>query len=112
MNKVKRLKEPLMKGVFFLAALASVLAVALICLFLFVNGIPAMAEIGIFNFLLGQNWAPTDVPAQYGIFPMILGSIYITAGAVLIGVPIGVLTAVYLARFCPKQVYRILKPAR
>ena len=111
MNKVKRLKEPLMKGVFFLAALASVLAVALICLFLFVNGIPAMAEIGIFNFLLGQNWAPTDVPAQYGIFPMILGSIYITAGAVLIGVPIGVLTAVYLARFCPKQVYRILKPA-
>lgn len=111
MNKVKRYKENMMKGVFLIAALASVLAVALICLFLFVNGIPAMAEIGLFDFLLGQKWAPTNTPAEYGIFPMILGSIYITAGAILIGVPIGVLTAVYLARFCPRRIYRILKPA-
>ena len=111
MNKVKRYKENMMKGIFLIAALASVLAVALICLFLFVNGIPAMAEIGLFDFLLGQKWAPTNTPAEYGIFPMILGSIYITAGAILIGVPIGVPTAVYLARFCPRRIYRILKPA-
>ncbi len=111
MKKAKHIKEIVMKIVFLIAALTSVLAVALICLFLFVNGIPAMAEIGIFDFLLGQNWSPVDVPPQYGIFPMILGSIYVTAGAIIIGVPIGVLTAVYLARFCPKKVYRILKPA-
>lgn len=111
MIKAKHIKEIVMKIVFLIAALTSVLAVALICLFLFVNGIPAMAEIGIFDFLLGQNWSPTDIPPQYGIFPMILGSIYVTAGAIIIGVPIGVLTAVYLARFCPIKVYRILKPA-
>lgn len=100
-----------MKGVFFAAALASVLAVALICLFLFVNGIPAMQEIGFFNFLGGQTWAPQDNPASYGILPMIVGSIYITAGAIIIGVPIGILTAIFMARFCPKKIYRILHPA-
>ena len=100
-----------MKGVFFVAALASILAVLLICLFLFANGIPAMGKIGVFDFLLGQKWAPTDSPASYGIFPMILGSIYVTAGAIIIGVPIGILTAVFMARFCPKGLYKILKPA-
>lgn len=86
-------------------------AVVLICLFLFVNGIPAIGKIGIFNFLLGDNWAPTDVPASYGILPMILGSVYITGGAILIGVPIGILTAVFLAKYCPKRLYKIVKPA-
>ena len=100
-----------MKGVFFVAALTSILAVLLICLFLFANGIPAMRKIGVFDFLLGQKWAPTDSPASYGIFPMILGSIYVTAGAIIIGVPIGILTAVFMARFCPKGLYKILKPA-
>ncbi len=100
-----------MKGVFFIAALTSILAVLLICLFLFANGIPAMGKIGVFDFLLGQKWAPTDSPASYGIFPMILGSIYVTAGAIIIGVPIGILTAVFMARFCPKGLYKILKPA-
>lgn len=104
-------KEKLMKIVFMVAALTSIISVVLICLFLFVNGIPAMAKIGFFDFLLGKNWAPTDVPAQYGIFPMILGSIYITAGATLLGVPIGILTAVFLAKYCPKSVYKVLKPA-
>ena len=97
-----------MHGVFFAAALASVLAIALICFFLFVNGIPAMAEIGLFDFLLGKTWKPSsDI---YGILPMIMGSIYVTAGALVIGVPLGVLTAVYLACFCPKGVYRFLRP--
>ena len=104
---MKRFKETFMKGVFFVAALASILAVALICLFLFANGIPAMGKIGLFDFLLGQNWAPQDNPASFGILPMILGSIYITAGAIIIGVPIGILTAIFMARFCPKGLYRI-----
>lgn len=108
---MKRFKETFMKGVFFVAALASILAVALICLFLFANGIPAMGKIGLFDFLLGQNWAPQDNPASFGILPMILGSIYITAGAIIIGVPIGILTAIFMARFCPKGLYRILHPA-
>lgn len=105
---MQRVRETVMKWVFFVSALASILAIALICLFLFVNGVPAMAEIGVFDFLLGKNWKPTsDV---YGILPMIMGSIYVTAGALVIGVPIGILAAVYLACFCPKRVYRFLRP--
>ncbi|HIU48508.1 MAG TPA: phosphate ABC transporter permease subunit PstC [Candidatus Avimonoglobus intestinipullorum] len=105
------MKEKIMGGVFFIAAMASILAVLLICVFLFANGIPAMAEIGFFDFILGREWAPTDNPASYGIFPMIVGSLYITAGAILIGVPIGILTAVFMAYYCPKPLYRFLKPA-
>ncbi len=100
-----------MRLVFFIAALASVLAVALICVFLFVSGVPAMAKIGLFNFLGGTKWAPTDTPASYGILPMILGSIYVTAGAIVVGVPLGLLAAIYMARFCPRGIYRFLKPA-
>ena len=95
----------------FIAALVSIAAVALICIFLFANGVPAMAKIGIFNFIGGSTWAPLNEPAEYGIFPMILGSIYVTAGALVVGVPIGLLTAVYLAKFCPKHIYKVLKPA-
>lgn len=98
-----------MQGVFFIAACASVLAVALICVFLFSNGIPAMTEIGIFDFLSGQKWKPAN--DIYGIFPMIVGSIYVTAGAILIGVPIGILTSVFMAKYCPKKIYPILKGA-
>lgn len=100
-----------MNIIFFAAACTSILAVALICLFLFVNGIPAMAKIGVFDFLLGKTWKPNNVPPSYGIFPMIMGSIYVTAGATILGVPIGILTAVFMAGYCPKGLYRILKPA-
>lgn len=106
---MKKYKEQVMHAVFFIAACASVLAVALICLFLFVNGIPAMKEIGIFKFLLGTMWKPGN--NIYGILPMIIGSIYVTAGAILIGVPIGILTSVFMASYCPKKVYRFLKSA-
>lgn len=94
--------------VFFVCALASIAAVVLICLFLFANGIPAMKEIGLPNFLTGAKWKPgNDI---YGILPMILGSIYITAGAVVIGVPVGLLTAIFMAFYCPKKLYGLLKP--
>lgn len=100
-----------MHGVFFVCAMASILAVLLICWFLFSNGLPAMAKIGVFDFLFGIDWSPTNVPPSFGIFPMILGSIYVTAGALLFGVPIGIFSAVYMAKFCPKKLYRVLKPA-
>lgn len=109
--KTNRLGEKAMQGVFFLTAITSIAAVAIICIFLFYNGIPAMTEIGLFNFLGTQKWAPSNVPASYGIFNMIIASIYVTAGAIIIGVPIGILTAVFLAKFCPKPLYKFLKPA-
>lgn len=104
----KNLRESVMHGVFLVCALASILAVALICVFLFVNGIPAMQEIGFLNFLSGTTWRPgNDI---YGILPMIVGSIYITAGAIVVGVPVGLLTAIFMAFYCPKRIYGILKP--
>jgi phosphate transport system permease protein len=106
----KVIKEKFMSAVFFLAAAASILALALICFFLLVNGLPAIGKIGAGAFLLGKEWRPSDVPPAFGILPMILGSLYITAGAIVVGVPIGILTAVFLARVCPKKLYRIAKP--
>ena len=100
--------EKFMQGVFFVAACASVLAVALICVFLFANGIPAMREIGFIKFLTGEIWRPNS--EQFGILPMIVGSLYVTAGAIIFGVPIGILCAVFMARFCPKKIYPVLKP--
>ncbi|MDD4691440.1 MULTISPECIES: phosphate ABC transporter permease subunit PstC [Eubacterium] len=106
---MKELRENFMKGVFIAAACVSILAVIMICLFLFVNGIPAIAKIGLFNFLFGEVWKPSN--NLYGILPMILGSIYVTAGAIVIGVPIGLLTAIFMARFCPPGLYKLLKPS-
>ncbi len=104
-----KFRENAMRVLFFVAALFASAAVITICIFLFSGGIPALREIGIFNFLSGRLWAPER--DMYGILPMILGSMYVTAGAMLLGVPVGVLSAVFLARFCPDRLYRILKPA-
>ena len=98
-----------MKFIFLAAACVSILAVVLICIFLLSSGIPAIKEIGISDFLLGRIWKPSE--NLYGIFPMIVGSIYVTAGAIIIGVPIGLLCAVFMARYCPRKIYRIVKPA-
>ena len=100
-----------MKNIFLTAALVTIFAIMLICVFLFANGIPAMKEIGLPEFLLGTDWSPGDVPASFGIYPMILGSISVTLGAVLFGVPIGLLTAVFMAYYCPNGLYKVLKPA-
>lgn len=105
----KNLLEKLMVGVFLIAACVSILAVVMICLFLFANGIPAIGKIGFLKFLTGEVWRPSN--DIYGILPFILGSLYVTAGAIIIGVPIGIMTAVFMARFCPKKLHRILKPA-
>ena len=103
------IKEKLMHAVFFIAACTSILAVALICLFLFANGIPAIQEIGVFKFLLATRWKPGN--NIFGILPMIMGSIYVTAGAIIIGVPIGIMTSIFMAEYCPRKIYGFLKSA-
>lgn len=108
---MKQRKESIMKSIFFIAALISVAAVLLICIFLFGNGVPAIKEIGFMNFILGKEWTPNNVPPSFGIFTMIIGSLYVTVGAIIIGVPVGILTSIYLTHYCPKPIYRFLKPA-
>lgn len=106
---MRNIKEQIMKYCFLICACVSVAAVAAICLFMFVNGIPAMGKIGVFKFLLGTEWSPSK--GVYGILPMIIGSIYVTAGAAVVGVPIGILTAVFMVYYCPAPIYKIVKPA-
>ena len=106
---MKQFKERLMHVVFLLAACTSILAVVLICIFLFANGVPTLFKIGPMQFLLGTTWKPgNDI---FGILPMILGSIYVTAGAILVGVPIGLLTAIYMSRFASPAINRVMLPA-
>lgn len=105
MNKIK---ENAMKYVFLLTACISIISVLLICIFLFGTGLPAMREIGFLKFLFGNEWRPSD--NIYGIFPMIISSIYVTVGAGLVGVPIGLLCAMFMSHFCPEKIYKILKP--
>lgn len=101
----------IMKGIFFLSACFSIVALLLIVVFIFANGVPFMLDYGFFKFIFGMEWTPTNSPASYGIFPMIIGSIYVTLGAAVVGVPIGVMTAIFMADFCPPFLYKILKPA-
>ena len=102
------LKEGIAKALFVAAAGISILAVALICVFLFANGVPAIAQIGLPEFLFGTTWRPAN--DVYGIFPMIVGSIYVTAGAIIVGVPTGLLCAIFLSRFASGRVAAVLKP--
>ena len=104
-----KIKEKLWEIIFLIAAGFSILGVLLICLFLFANGIPAMHKIGLTNFMFGTKWKPGN--DLYGIFPMIAGSLYVTAGAILTGVPVGLMTAIFLSKFCPKWLHKMLKPA-
>lgn len=105
---MNNIKEVLMKTLFLMCACISILAVAVICIFIFANGVPAIKEIGFIDFIFGTSWRPSA--GEFGIFPMIVASIYVTAGAIIIGVPIGILTAVFLASYCPKNFYKVLKP--
>lgn len=102
-------KEGLFKFLFAAAALFSVLAVVVISLFLFASAFPTILEIGPLNFLFGKIWKPSN--DIYGIFPMIVGSVYVTGISILIGVPLGLFTALYMTYFAPKRLYRVMKPA-
>lgn len=108
MNTVKKIKELLMQVLFLICACISIVAVIFICRFIFMNGIPAIQEIGFKNFVFGDVWKPKQ--ELFGIFPMIVASIYVTGGAIIIGVPIGILTAVFMSFYCPKRLYKIIKP--
>ena len=105
---MSNVKEVLMKILFLLCACISILAVAVICIFIFANGVPAIGKIGFTDFIFGTHWRPNS--GEFGIFPMIVASIYVTAGAIVIGVHIGILTAVFLACYCPKKIYKVIKP--
>ena len=107
-NILNKVLDFLMKIVFLVCACISIAAVITICVFMFANGVPAIKEIGIIKFLFGTQWRVSQ--NLFGIWPMIVGSIYVTAGAMIIGVPIGLLTAVFLAKYCPKKLYKFIKP--
>ena len=106
---MRKYSEAIMKTVFMLSGAVSVLAVLMICWFLFSEGLPTIGKIGVLNFLTGTVWKPLE--NHFGILPMIVGSCYVTAGAIILGVPVGLLCAIYMAKFCPKRIYRLLKPA-
>ena len=104
-------RETFMKYVFLISALISVLSIILIFYFIFSGGLPFILRQGVWEFLTGTNWRPTASQPEFGILPMIVGSLIVTGGAILIGVPIGVLTAVYMVFYCPKAYYRYAKSA-
>ena len=109
--KKNKLFENIVHGVFLILGLITVTCVLLITVYLVISGIPAIKEIGLINFLFGKKWAPTAAEPQYGILPFILTSVYGTAGAIIIGVPIGFLTAVYLSKVANKKVRAVIESA-
>ena len=111
MKRHKQTVEQIVHGIFLILGLVTVACVLLITIFLIVSGLPAIRKIGLIPFLFGHEWAPTSGDPRYGIFPFILTSIYGTAGAILIGVPVGFLTAVYLAKVAPEGIRRVMEPA-
>ncbi len=109
--KIKNLTEIIIHGIFLCLGLVTVASVALITVYLVVSGIPAITKIGPGDFLFGTEWASTAKEPQFGILPFILTSVYGTAGAILVGVPIGFMTAVYLAKMAPKPVRNAMTEA-
>lgn len=107
--RAQRMREGVARILFSMAACISILAVALICIFLFANGIPGMAKIGLWDFLSGTKWKPNR--EIFGILPFILASIYVTAGALIVGVPAGLMTALFLSRFASRRAAKLLRPA-
>lgn len=111
MRKNKQFAETLIHGIFLILGLVTVGCVLLITLYLVLSGLPAIREIGLKNFLLGKTWASTAAEPSFGILPFILTSVYGTAGAILLGVPVGFLTAVYLAKSAPPRVKLLVESA-
>ena len=109
--KKNRLFENIVHGIFLILGLITVGCVLLITVYLIISGIPAIKEIGLFHFLFGKEWASTAAEPKYGILPFILTSVYGTAGAILIGVPIGFFTAVYLSKVANKKVRAVIESA-
>ena len=110
-NKNSKTYENIIHGIFLILGLITVGCVLLITVYLIISGIPAIKEIGLFDFLFGKEWASTAAEPKYGILPFILTSIYGTAGAIIIGVPIGFFTAVYISKLPDKKVRSVMESA-
>ena len=106
---MKKFRENLSGTVFFILALSSISVLALITIFIIVNGAPIIAEVGVFKFIFGMSWAPSQ--GEYGIFPMIIGSVAVTLGAAVLGVPIGICCAVFLTEYAPASFSKLFRPA-
>ena len=102
-------RERIPERIFFVLALSSISALALITIFIFIQGIPIIAEVGVSNFIFGMTWAPSQ--GQFGIFPMVIGSVFVTLGAAIIGVPIGICCSIFLAEFAPAPLRNLFRPA-
>ena len=107
----KRLFEAIIHGIFLILGLVTVGCVLIITVYLVISGIPAIKKIGLLPFLFGKSWAPTSAEPSYGILPFILTSVYGTAGAILLGVPAGFLTAVYISKYAPAKVGAAMQSA-
>ncbi len=106
---MKKFKEKLSERIFLLIALSALSVLALITVFIFIKGVPIIAEVGILNFVFGMKWAPGQ--GAYGIFPMIVGSVSVTLGAAILGVPIAICCSIFLAEFAPAALRNIFRPA-
>ena len=106
---MRKFKENLSERIFLALALSSISVLVLITIFIIINGVPIIAEVGVMNFIFGMTWAPSR--GEYGIFPMIVGSVTVTLGAALIGVPIGVCCSIFLTEFAPPALRTLFRPA-
>ena len=111
MNRLSRAVEGVMKGVFLFCGILAIAFVLFVTVYLIIAGLPAIRKIGLVNFLFGKVWASTASDPKFGILPFILTSVYGTFGAILIGVPVGLLTAVFLAKMAPKGLAAVVRPA-
>ena len=109
--KVKKIVEHVMNTVFFVCGIVSIAAVLLITVYMIIAGIPAIREVGLIDFLFGTVWASTASEPKFGILPFIMTSVWGTLGAILIGVPIGLMTAVFLSKIAPRNVAAVVRPA-
>lgn len=111
MKNKKDMLETVIHGIFLILGLVTVACVLLISIYLILSGIPAIREIGLFHFLFGTEWASSAAEPKFGILPFLLTSIYGTAGAIILGVPIGFLASVYLAKLAPARVKALMQHA-
>jgi phosphate transport system permease protein len=106
---MNKFRERIPQSLFFIMALSALSALALITVFIFVEGVPLIAKVGFFNFIFGMKWAPTL--GQYGIFPMIVGTVLVTLGAIILGVPVALCCSIFLAEFAPRKLSNLVRPA-
>jgi len=106
---MKNFGEKVPQSLFFIIALSALSSLALITIFIFIEGVPLIAKVGFFNFIFGMKWAPSL--GQFGIFPMIVGTVLVTLGAIILGVPVAICCSIFLAEFAPAKLSNLVRPA-